>query len=355
MKHAARPVPLSESHVSAAEARLSSNGADWEDGLLSETSMEQVHTNLSAIRVPKAFIQSNDVAASSSRSRKRKDAEGDLEDRYMSQLAREEAKEHQNRAPTLDNKRQKMNTREVSKTDLGSLDESGESTSDSDVVTNREETPAVADVLQHESLVTSKVDLDLEKSSRTVFVANVSTMAIKSKKAKKTLMDHLGSFASSLPARNGGHGIESLRFRSTAFAASGIPKKAAFAKKEIMDTTTKSTNAYVVYTTQLAAREAVSKLNGSIVLDRHLRVDSVAHPAKVDHQKCVFVGNLGFIDNETNVKAAQDEKINKRARRARKPADVEEGLWRQFGKAGTVENVRVVRDKTSVRSFGTPC
>ena len=358
MKTVARPVPLLESHPTTtrdAGASKSLTGADWEeDGLVSETCPGRVHKNLSDFGVTKAFVLGNNVAAGSSRSRKRKDAESDLEDRYMSQLASEEVNEHRNRARTLDKKRQKLHIQDVSKTDVGSLDEDDESTSDVDVVTKREEEPAVADVPQHETSVRSKVDLDLEKSSRTVFLANVSTVAIKSKRAKKILMDHLGSFASSLPARNGGHGIESFRFRSTAFAASGKPKKAAFAKREIMDATTKSTNAYVVYTTQFAAREAVSRLNGSIVLDRHLRVDSVAHPAKIDHRRCVFVGNLAFIDDEMNVKAAQDKKINKQVRRASETADVEEGLWRQFGKAGTVESVRVVRDKTSVRPFGTP-
>lgn len=358
MKTLTKPLPLLDSHPTTArdaEASKSSSGSDWEkDGLVSETCRERLHNNQSDIRVLNAFAPSNDVAAGSSRSRKRKDAEGDLEDRYMSQLASEEAKERRKQARDLDKKRQKLDTEEISRTNVGSLEEDGESTSDFDVGT--EEEAIVADVPQHETLVRSQEDLDLEKSSRTVFFANVSTMAINSKRAKKTLMDHLGSFASTLPVNNGRHGIESFRFRSIAFAASGMPKKAAFAKREIMDATTKSTNAYVVYTTQFAAREAVSRLNGSIVLDRHLRVDSVAHPAKIDHRRCVFVGNLAFIDDETNdVKASQDEKIDKQVRRASEPADVEEGLWRQFGKAGTVESVRVVRDKSSVRSCGTSC
>ena len=43
-------------------------------------------------------------------------------------------------------------------------------------------------------------------------------------------------------------------------------------------------------------------------------------------------------------KGAAAKKVRERA-----PADVEEGLWREFGKAGTVESVRVVRDgKTRV-------
>ena len=284
-------------------------------------------------------------AAKANRKRKRKEAEDDVEGRYLNQLAREEAKEEQ-RGETKDhNKRQKTgasnNVLGDKSSDLGSDPES------IDGITGNTIGEASDDVPQHESIVTSKEDLDLAKSSRTVFLANVSTLAIKSKTAKRTLLEHLASFISSLPEQDVKHGIESLRFRSTAFASSGVPKKAAFAKKELMDTTTQSTNAYAVYTTQLAAREATKELNGSMVLDRHLRVDSVAHPAKIDHRRCVFVGNLGFVDDETNINAAEDEESSKQRRKAKEPADVEEGLWRQFGKAGAVESVRVVRDKTT--------
>ena len=257
----------------------------------------------------------------------------------MSRLAREEVKEDQNRGQISRNECQKMELQRV----VGTPHEDGEPSPDPSIVIDGEEESAVENVPQHESLSVSRADSDLEKSSRTVFLANVSTNAIKSKCAKKALMNHLASFTFS---RNGGHIIESFRFRSTAFAAGGIPKKAAYIKKELMDTTTKSTNAYVVYTTQLAARQAVTRLNGSVVLDRHLRVDSVAHPAKVDHRRCVFVGNLGFVDEETSMEAAQGEEMNKRLRKAKEPADAEEGLWRQFGKAGIVESVRIVRDKT---------
>ena len=339
-----------ESHpttASAAEAdKLSSSAVRGANGLLSETSMEQVHSSLSDDGDSRAIILINNVATRSSRNRKRKDAEDDLETRYMSHLAREEVQKDQQRRRKFHNKRPKLDTQEVSNADIGFLDEGGESTSDPDIVTGREDESAMGDIPQHESSVTSRADLNVEKSSRTVFLANVSTMAIKSRKARKILIDHLTSFASSLPASDRRHAIESLRFRSTPFVASGLPKKAAFVKKDIMDTTTKSTNAYVVYATQLAAREAVLRLNGSIVLDRHLRVDSVAHPAKVDHRRCVFVGNLGFIDDGTNVNAARDEEISKRPRKSKEPGDVEEGLWRQFKNAGIVESVRVVRDKT---------
>lgn len=82
-------------------------------------------------------------------------------------------------------------------------------------------------------------------------------------------------------------------------------------------------NAYIVFKTAAAAREAL-KLNGVVLLDRHIRVDSVAHPAPQDAKRCVFVGNLDF--------EAQ-----------------EESLWKHFSTAGKVESVRIVRDaKTNV-------
>ena len=199
----------------------------------------------------------------------------------------------------------------------------------------------------HETIAPGRKDAELEKASRTVFLANVSTLTIKKKTAKKALMDHLTSFFPTLPELEVPHAIESVRFRSTAFGDSSMPRKAAFIKHELMDTTTRSTNAYVVYTTQVAAREAMKKLNGTLILDRHLRVDSVAHPAKQHHRRCVFIGNLGFVDDTTRIDAAKNEEYNSKPRNQKEPADVEEGLWRQFGKVGIVESVRVVRDKNT--------
>lgn len=350
MRNAARLTSRVESCptiTSAAQAGKTLSESDSERiSLSSETPTKNVQTGLSDLGDSRSTLLGNPTAEHSSRKRNRRDADDDLESRYMSQLTEEEIQDSRNQVRTPHNKRQKTETQETSYVDAGSPGEDDESSSNPDIVSSDEDKSAEENVPQHESLVTSRRDMDLEKSSRTVFLANVSTMAIKSKKAKKTLMDHLTSFSSSLPTRDGGHHIESLRFRSTAFVASGIPKKAAFVRKEIMDSTTQSTNAYVVYSTQLAAREAATRLNGSTVLDRHLRVDSVAHPAKIDHRRCVFVGNLGFVDDETNVKAAEDDQKNKRPRKTKEPADTEEGLWRQFEKAGIVESVRVVRDKT---------
>ena len=277
-----------------------------------------------------------------SRKRKRKDVDDHLEGTYMQNLAREEIQEDQKRRRQGHSPALNLTS---SKEDIIIAEQLAESENKTRETRGGGE-GSHSDVPLHESLSAPKADSEVEKASRTVFLANVSTAAIKSKTGKKSLLEHLASFLPSLPMQQTAHKVESLRFRSTAFNSTAVPKKAAFAKKELMDSTTKSTNAYAVYTTQLAAREATKRLNGTIILDRHLRVDSVAHPAKQDHRRCVFVGNLAFVDDESSLNPAEDD-ADKRPRRAKAAADAEEGLWRQFSKAGTVESVRVVRDKTT--------
>lgn len=273
--------------------------------------------------------------------KRRDDDDENLENRYMHRLRQEEVKEDAQR------KREGGSDGLTLEDSIGSVRGEGLESVSKDSKANTGNSSDALKIPQHEALAPSREELGLEKASRTVFLANVSTMAIKSKVAKRTLITHLESFVPSLPTLEIAHKVESFRFRSTAFSGGGLPKKAAYVKKELMDSTTKSTNAYVVYTTKAAARQAVKDLNGTIVLDRHLRVDGVAHPAKIDHRRCVFVGNLSFVDDETTINAAQDEDGNKRPRKGKEPADAEEGLWRQFSKAGPVESVRVVRDKTT--------
>ncbi|PSR81596.1 hypothetical protein BD289DRAFT_438845 [Coniella lustricola] len=202
----------------------------------------------------------------------------------------------------------------------------------------------------HESLAEAKQTLDeVEKASRTVFLSNVSIEAVNSKKAKRQLLAHLSSCLDkdATPPQT----VESLRFRSIAFSTAAMPKRAAFITKNTMEATTHSVNAYAVYSSAPAAHTACAKLNGTVVLERHLRVDSVAHPAEVDHRRCVFVGNLGFVDDETvlNVKLDEEGKeTTEKRKRTRVPMDVEEGLWRTFNQhAGKVESVRVVRDQVT--------
>lgn len=268
----------------------------------------------------------------SRRKRKRDEDNQDLEADYFDRLARS-TKADQQTAP-------------AAVAPLHSDDDDAQH--DSDRISNADsdlEPPP-----QHISLQ-PETDEDIQKAQRTVFLSNVSTKAIKSKSARKELLSHMSSFFSALPKPEKSqptHSVESIRFRSTAYAGK-IPKKAAFAKKELMDATTLSTNAYLVYSSQSLAREAARKLNGTIVLSRHIHVDEIAHPAKVDHHRCVFIGNLGFVDDESNIDKANAESGRENRRGRKVPSDVEEGLWQTFSQCGAVENVRVIRDsKTRV-------
>lgn len=260
------------------------------------------------------------------RKRKRKDSTDDIEGRHLRKLLEEDGRS---------SKRKKNESLEKKADGLskGESDEDDDSEGGANLV--------------HESLTREAQEADLDKADRTVFLANVSIEAVTSKKANKTLKQHLQSVLdrSATPPEK----LESLRFRSLPFSSLSLPKRAAYITKSLMDSTTKSCNAYVVYSTPAAARKAVSKLNATVVLDRHLRVDSVKHPSPADHRRCVFVGNLGFVDDETVLNTDAEGNTTSK-KRYKVPSDVEEGLWRVFNQeAGKVESVRVVRDpKTRV-------
>lgn len=226
------------------------------------------------------------------RKRKRKAAEEEIEDSYVRKLQDDE--------PTPKPKKAKGEKIEG--------DKDGE-----DSALDDEEEPASKPdgfEIKHESLI-NPADVELDKSNRTVFLGNVPSNAISSKTDYKTLKAFFSAAGK----------ISSVRFRSVAFSEQ-IPRKAAFVNHKLHEKQ-KTVNAYIVYKDSVGAREAL-KLNGSVVLDRHIRVDSVAHPVKQDHKRCVFVGNLDFEAQEEN-------------------------LWRHFGPCGKVEYARVVRDsKTNV-------
>ncbi|KIX01578.1 uncharacterized protein Z518_09304 [Rhinocladiella mackenziei CBS 650.93] len=263
--------------------------------------------------------------------KRRRLADGaDIEDAYFKRLEREEEKEQ----------RQKRVDKDVA--DDGSTSDE-DSTSSSDSEESSISQPSIDDIPQHETLAT--VANDREKLKRTVFLGNVSTEAIKSKAAKRTLTRHLRSVLKTHVHGKRPGKLESVRFRSTAYARGSGPKKATFAKKELMDQTTTSTNAYAVFTSEVAAELVAEKLNGSMVLGRHLRVDYLGHPTEIDHRRCVFIGNLSFVNEEAVEEKADADGPKKRRPTAKEPADAEEGLWRTFGKAGAVESVRVVRDQ----------
>lgn len=287
-----------------------------------------------------------EISEAPPRKRKRAVAD-DLEDSYMRRLAKEEQKATEKRRAENE-KRQKVEDEEQESSGESKDGDDGESDGESTSEEEEDKTPAPA----HESHTGGDPESqEIEKSNRTVFLGNVASKTITSHSAKKTLLKHLESFLPTLSESSGPHKVESLRFRSTAFASGGkIPKRASFARREVLDETTPSTNAYAVYSTAQAARKAPSALNGTMVLDRHLRVDNIAHPSPTDHKRCIFVGNLDFVDQTVDPEGEEKKK-----KKNTTPADVEEGLWRTFnsetGKStatkaprGNVESVRVVRD-----------
>ncbi|KAF2850680.1 hypothetical protein T440DRAFT_424133 [Plenodomus tracheiphilus IPT5] len=335
----AKPVHEADNdeELSSASESLPSDDDDDEDEEKDELDAEADSDDVSSVDDSDANDSDNEAAVARmhesalngalekpNKKRKRVGHE-EIEDTYMRKVAREEEKEEEKEE---EQRQKKRKTKTVA---APTTDDDASDTSDEE-----QQAPAVP---QHESLAetTDKDASEVEKASRTVFLSNVSSECINSKTAEKALKKHLESFIADLADNKPPHKIESIRFRSTAFSSS-LPKRAAFAKKEIMDSTTKSTNAYAVYTTKVAAREAVKRLNGTLLLNRHLHVDSVAHPAKVDHRRCVFVGNLPFVDEREA--PTEDDKPKK----PRPSSDVEEGLWVHFAKAGKIESVRVVRD-----------
>ncbi|KKO96532.1 nucleolar protein 12 [Trichoderma harzianum] len=298
------------------EEEAGNDSAENEDGQ-DGNDEEAMSVTLEAAETEEKINGLEEAKPKRERKRKRKQDNDDLEGKYLAKLADEEAEPSGKRLK-------------------GGEEDAQDGTKEND----EDEVPV------HESLTQESKQSEVEKAARTVFLGNVATEAISSKSAKKELMKHLSSVLdkdASPPQK-----VESLRFRSVAFSTGSMPKRAAYITKALMDATTKSTNAYAVFSTPAAARKVVAELNGTEILGRHIRVDSVAHPSPMNHRNCVFVGNLGFVDDETVLnRKADGETVEKK--RNKVPSDIEEGLWRTFGTQGKVENVRVVRDsKTRV-------
>ena len=162
-----------------------------------------------------------------------------------------------------------------------------------------------------EARVIDTKEIELEKANRTLFVGNITTDVITSKQTYKEFK----SLFTKDPLK-----VESIRFRSISFDEP-LPRKVAFVKQKL-HSLRDAVNAYVVFSnaaskTQL--QHLVSSLNGTVFKKRHLRVDSVTHPAPHSNTRSVFIGNLDFEEDE-------------------------ESLWRHFGKCGAIEYVRIVRD-----------
>ncbi|CAK4031658.1 Nucleolar 12 [Lecanosticta acicola] len=340
-----------DAELSEIEEDLSEDAANPSDDGAESTAEEEESFPKRGLDTSTQERESAEVDNKSKRKRKRRDADEELENVYMTRLVREEERENEKLAAERAAKRQRQDAEAGASENL---DNDGDSSdveeaadeSDSAEGEDKHNSAEMSPPPQHETR--QQADEELDKANRTVFLGNVSTAAITSKASRKLLLSHLASFFTALASSSGSATpkVESIRFRSTPYAAA-IPKKAAYAKQELMDATSKSTNAYAVYSSSHLAREAAKRLNGTVVLDRHLRVDEVAHPGKIDNRRCIFVGNLGFVSDESNIQAANEEEGREKRKPGKEPADVEEGLWRTFGKCGKVESVRVIRDSTT--------
>ena len=120
--------------------------------------------------------------------------------------------------------------------------------------------------------------------------------------------------------------IESMRIRSVIPDNPTQSHKLALITKKVHKDQTSCT-AYVVFKNEEDATKAVSALNGTLFGNNHLRVDLASNSSKPSSKKSIFLGNLPHkIDDET--------------------------LWNLFQSCGTLNNVRVVRDKTTGMSKG---
>lgn len=178
----------------------------------------------------------------------------------------------------------------------------------------------VASAPAHESTLNTKVvskKLDErpkqpespEKMARTIFVGNVSTSVVKSKKLQRSLKGLFEAYGA----------VESLRFRS--LIGDNVPtKRIAYITGKINEERL-TCNVYVVMTNYNDALEASKAANGTIFEGRHLRVDLALNAeSKPATKKSVFLGNL--------------------------PLNVdEESLWTIFGNCGPISYIRVIRDR----------
>jgi nucleolar protein 12 len=157
-----------------------------------------------------------------------------------------------------------------------------------------------------------------ERNKQTCFVGNIPTSVLQ-RKYYTLFKQHIKSILSQEGA------IQSIRFRSVAVNNLKVPKRIAIVSKSLQPARD-TLNAYIVFNQPDIATEFAEKANGTLFLDKHLRVD-LASSEKKDTKRTIFVGNL--------------------------PYDVkEETLWSLFSDCGELDNVRVVRDKRTSMGKG---
>uniref|UniRef100_A0A4W5Q3Z1 RNA binding motif protein 34 n=1 Tax=Hucho hucho TaxID=62062 RepID=A0A4W5Q3Z1_9TELE len=144
------------------------------------------------------------------------------------------------------------------------------------------------------------------KQKRTVFVGNLPASC-----TKKTLQ---------LVFKDQG-AIESIRFRSVVREDPSMSRKVAAIQRKVHPKK-QSINAYVVFEAEEGAEKALERNGMEIEKNFHIRVDRVSKSSSHDHKRSIFIGNLPFDINELP-------------------------LRQHFEECGTVEGVRLVRDRNS--------
>jgi nucleolar protein 12 len=152
-------------------------------------------------------------------------------------------------------------------------------------------------------------------ASKTLFVSNVPIECLTDNQHLKELKKFFSTIGP----------ISRIRFRSIAFDTPTKKRKDAFISKEHFHPDRKTSNAYIVYSNPEHVSQAL-KLNGSVFMGKHLRVDRCDESKnRMNKKRTIFIGNLVF--------------------------DIEdEELWAHFHVCGEIENVRVIRDKET--NFG---
>ncbi|CAJ1052784.1 RNA-binding protein 34 [Xyrichtys novacula] len=144
------------------------------------------------------------------------------------------------------------------------------------------------------------------RSKRTVFVGNLPIGC--TKKTLQTFFKEKGS-------------IESIRFRSLVREDPSMSRKVAVIQRK-SHPKKQSMNAYIVFKDEEGVTRALERNGTEIEKDYHIRVDRVTDNSSHNHKRSVFVGNLSFEINEL-------------------------AFRQHFEECGTVEGVRLVRDKNS--------
>lgn len=233
----------------------------------------------------------------------------DLEARYFAKLEKSESKKEDEEEEEEEDKDEVKDKEEVK----GAEDEASRTEQEKE---NGQETKPAPEAKN----INMKTE-EMKKAERTIFVGNVPSAAMKNKQSIKKFKRVFTDYVKGDPTIER-QPIQSLRFRSL-HTETGASRKAAYITKKVDENAV--VNSYIVFKNEEDSLKAI-KLNGVVFMDHHLRIDHLTHPRKQENRLCVFVGNLGFEENE-------------------------ESLWKFFSEKledstsdSVVTNVRIVRD-----------